>query len=460
MRVEIDGNINYIPDALSRYPISDPNEDDDLDPRASNLQVAAIRAKETDLILDNLSAHARSSSEYQALKSLVESNSKPKVRTGYLSLFKKIADELSVEGDLVLRGSRIVVPPPAIKEVLSLLHASHQGIERTKRRARQIVYWPGFSSDITNMVENCHECAYFRPSNPAEPMMSNDRPSRPFEMVSADFFTYGGKDYLVYSDRFSGFPLVARFSSSPCASSLIQELRTFFTTMGVPNVFRSDNGTPFASSLTQDFFSHWGVEWRPSSPHNPQSNGHAESNVKNVKYLLAKSGGEWGSNAFMSGLLELRNTPRSDGLSPAQRLFGRPLRSKLPIHWKAFMPEFQISSDEADTKRFRDDALRKAYYDRSTRARKKIPLGQRVLIQDPITRRWEREGVVVDNKTPRRYKLRLPSGRVLVRNQRFLRRGLVHDVHDLIDDEEPADEPDALPPRPIRDRRQIVRFQA
>lgn len=45
--------------------------------------------------------------------------------------------------------------------------------------------------------------------------------------------------------------------------------------MGVPNVFLLDNGSLFASSVTQDFFKGWGVEWRPSLSYNPSSNGHA-----------------------------------------------------------------------------------------------------------------------------------------------------------------------------------------
>ncbi|XP_059081891.1 uncharacterized protein K02A2.6-like [Tigriopus californicus] len=136
---------------------------------------------------------------------------------------------------------------------------------------------------------------------------------------------------------------------------LIRELRPIYATMGVPNVFQSDNGTPFASSMTRDFFQQWGIEWRPLSPHHPQSNGHAETNVKSLKHLLAKCGGELGSDEFLSGLLELRNTLRTDGLSLAQRLFGHPLRSKLPVQWRAFLPEFQVQLDMADVQRLCDD---------------------------------------------------------------------------------------------------------
>ncbi|XP_059096765.1 uncharacterized protein K02A2.6-like [Tigriopus californicus] len=452
------GKDHFIPDALSRAPISNPDDDEDdgaeLD--RSNLQVAVVRAREVDLTLENLSAHARECPEYCRLKSAVEGNSVVKSRSGYVTLFKKVANELSVDSDLVLRGSRIVVPPPAIKDVLNMLHSSHQGVERTKRRARQIVFWPGFSSDIANMVESCSECAYFRPSNQPEPLIQADHPSRPFEMVTADFFSYGGSDYLVLSCRFSGFPFIQKFTSSSTASSLIKELRDIFAVLGVPNVFRSDNATVFASSLTQDFFKQWGIVWRPSSPHHPQSNGHAESNVKSLKYLLPKCGGEWGSDEFVAGLMELRNTPRSDGLSPAQHLFGRPMRTQLPVHWRAFLSEFQLQSETVDSKRLKDDQVRKAYFDRTSRVRKKLSLGEHVLVQNPITRRWDKHAKVVDNRSPRRYLLQFPSGRLLERNLRFLRRAPHHGF--VLGDDQSED---AVPRRKSqRERRLPDRLQA
>ncbi len=49
-------------------------------------------------------------------------------------------DDLTVTDDLVLKGTQIVIPKALRKDVLYELHSSHQGIEHTKRRARQAVY--------------------------------------------------------------------------------------------------------------------------------------------------------------------------------------------------------------------------------------------------------------------------------------------------------------------------------
>ena len=45
-------------------------------------------------------------------------------------------DELVVQEGLILRGDRVVIPNTLRKETIQDLHAAHQGIESTLRRAR------------------------------------------------------------------------------------------------------------------------------------------------------------------------------------------------------------------------------------------------------------------------------------------------------------------------------------
>ena len=149
---------------------------------------------------------------------------------------------------------------------------------------------------------------------------------------------------------------------------LIRNLRQLFSLTGSPNTLRTDQAPPFASAEMQEFLRAWGVEWRPSSPHHPRSNGHAEVMVKAVKHLLSKSGGNVESDAFRKGLLELRNTPGPEDVSPAQRVYGRQLRSLVPA-----MPEWYGSTaveviEEADVKKEERLEAKKAAFDASARA--------------------------------------------------------------------------------------------
>ena len=111
--------------------------------------------------------------------------------------------------------------------------------------------------------------------------MEREEPSRPFEQVGADFFSYGNREYLSYVDRASGWISVCCFNKIGVSTKeIIPWIRKFFVEFGIPEKFESDQGPQFSSNEFQAFLNKWGVEWVPSSPHYPQSNGLAESSVK------------------------------------------------------------------------------------------------------------------------------------------------------------------------------------
>ena len=61
------------------------------------------------------------------------------------------------------------------------------------------------------------------------------------------------------------------------------------------------------------------------------------------------------------------------------------------------------------------------YYNRRAKDLKPLAVGKEVYVQDDLTHRWDKAGTVVELHGPRSYLIRLPSGRTLVRNRRFLR---------------------------------------
>ena len=73
-----------------------------------------------------------------------------------------------------------------------------------------------------------------------------------------------------------------------------------------------------------------GIQHGQSSPYNPQSNGHAERNVKIMKDLIVKTNHDIGSKEFLDGIIQIRNSQRADGLSPCQVGFGRSIRTLIP----------------------------------------------------------------------------------------------------------------------------------
>ncbi len=430
------GKEHRIPDALSRAPVNDPSPEDLDDEQELYGCVAAITAiaqierdldeagpldgRLTDPILQELKDAASQDDEYQALLSHLRSA--PQTLAEQLSPYKQAIAEMSISPeDLILYRQRLLVPRSFRKEVLKRLHASHQGITRTLRRARQAVYWPGITSDITSTIEACTACQTRLSSLPKEPLMTDPLPTRVFEEIAADFFETGNKHYLAVVDRYSGYPIITGFRSAPTAAATIDKLKRIFTMFGCPTRLLSDGGRQFTAAETQDFFKRWGVMHRLSTAHYPQSNGLAESAVKALKNLLIKTGARFESDAFDEGLLELRNTPREAGKSPAEIVFGHPLRSRLPAHQSAFDKRWLIAMEDHDQKASELQASYKNDYDNGAHELAPLAIGAHVRLQDPKSKLWDKTATIVSRGRYRDYRVRLPSGRTYWRNRRLLR---------------------------------------
>ena len=110
---------------------------------------------------------------------------------------------------------------------------------------------------------------------------------------------------------------------------VILQLKSQFARHGIPQQLVSDNAMQFSSHVFAKFAADWGFELKTSSPRFLQSNGLAERGVQTVKNIL-KNARATGSDPYI-GLLQYRNTPVLEGPSPAQLLYNRRLRTKLPV---------------------------------------------------------------------------------------------------------------------------------
>ena len=98
------------------------------------------------------------------------------------------------------------------------------------------------------------------------------------------------------------------------------------------------------------------------------------------------------------------------------------LRSILPTHHTNFAPEWSAASDRLDqcAADRRDTTIR--LYNRSSKPLGPLNIGSSVRIQDPHSKLWDKVATVIAIGQHRTYRVRLPSGRVLWRNRRYLRQ--------------------------------------
>ena len=259
------GKLHAIPDALSRAPVSKPTASDE----KLGLHHTYVILK-TEIVLENdnqmpdeIRTEAAKDTIYQKIVEFVQNvedyNSQDRLPLE-LRPYWKVKDNLSLDKGLVLNGKRILVPQTLRKQTLSRLHDAHRGIEATKRRARQTVWWVGIENDIKTTVEACEKCIMHKPSQPKEELLNDSKPEMPFEEVSADLFTYAGRNFMCYADRFSGWVAIGYYKQSTTALNTVDLLRDFFEIYGVPRRLRTDGGPQFDSKVFKDFMKKWAVK--------------------------------------------------------------------------------------------------------------------------------------------------------------------------------------------------------
>ena len=135
-----------------------------------------------------------------------------------------------------------------------------------------------------------------------------------------------------------------------------------------------------------------------SCPYFPRSNGLAENAVKVVKRLLGKAA-DRGEDKYLA-LLAYRSSPLETGKSPAELLFGRKLRTRLPYRSETF-------------------TRKSAPHDRGKSLTVLKP-NDTVRVKNARGRRWPERARVVGLRGPRSYDVEAEDGRIMRRNRQHL----------------------------------------
>ena len=167
-------------------------------------------------------------------------------------------DELTVHKGVILRAEQIVIPASLRESMKKKVHMGHLGINSCLRRARDLIFWPGMSTDIRNYVEKCGVCSTYQNKQPSESLYVRESTELPWQTVGTDLFHWADKNYMVTVDCASSF-FELDYLPNTSSEMVVGKLKYHFARHGRPDHLISDNGPQFTSTVMKKMTQQWGI---------------------------------------------------------------------------------------------------------------------------------------------------------------------------------------------------------
>ncbi|XP_026729556.1 uncharacterized protein K02A2.6-like [Trichoplusia ni] len=324
-------------------------------------------------------AHSRQDAEIQAVKNGLYSNQWNDLTKGY----KIFQDELCFYQDILLRGTKIVMPQKLRDPTLRIAHEGHPGICAMKTRLRTKVWWPKCDRDAENFCKACKSCILVSTPNPPNPMKRRELPSEPWVDTAVDLMgPLPSNDYIfVIVDYYSRYKEV-KVCRTITSSEIINQLKDIFSRLGNPVSITADNGRQFTSEDFKLFCSERNIKLYNTKLYWPQQNGEVERQNRDIlkRLKIAQAEKKNWKESLREYMVMYNSTPHSvTGKTPSELFFRRQFRDKLPM-----IQDMTYSSEDSEM-RDRDKELKekgKEYADRKRRAvESELNIGEKVYVK-------------------------------------------------------------------------------
>ena len=343
--------------------------------------------------------------------------------------FRVIKDELIVAPqNIVLRGSRIVVPESLQQQAIDIAHETHQGLVKTKALLREKVWFPGIDKLVKETLDRCIPCQATGQPNPPEPIRMTPMPDGPWQKVHADFYgpLPSGEYLLVLIDRYSRYPEVEIVRSTK-ASVVIPKFDKIFATHGIPFSITTDNRPPFNSEAYRRYLHTLGISYDTATPKWPQGTAEVErfNQPLGRALITAKVEGRIWQQELNRFLLQYRTTPHATTkIAPSDLLFNRVVNGKLPTLVKN--KTINRHKEAVENERLRAE-YNKVYADKKRHAKPcDIKVGDYVLIkqdkQNKLTPRFNEKPLIVVHRNKSRITVEDNDKRKITRNVSHFKR--------------------------------------
>lgn len=214
-------------------------------------------------------------------------------------------------------------------------------------------------------------------------MVRRELPNQPWTDLAADFLgpLPEGQHLLVIVDYYSRYMEVCEMKEITAADTT-KELAIVFSRFGLPRTLRVDNGPQFSEKCDEfnEFCESNGIKIINTIPYWPAMNGEVERQNRSIlkRLRIAQDLGKDWRLELRKYLLTYHSTNHSvTGKSPAELMFGRKIRNKLPgVPFEEIMDEEVMERDAMHMEK------QKVYTDAKRSATKsQITIGDRVVVK-------------------------------------------------------------------------------
>lgn len=302
-----------------------------------------------------------------------------------LRRFELIKEELCFYNNILLRGTRIVIPAQLPQKTLQLAHVTHSGEHSMKQLLRTKVWWPGIDEMVKKFVKGCRECLMNALPNPPEPLKRRELPMAPWIDVAVDFLGPfpTGEYLLIMVDYYSRYQEV-EIMTTIVAKATVRVFKKIFGRNGYPATITADNGPQFISQELRDYCEEMGIHLNTTTPYWPQQNGEVERQNRDILKFIRCCSSEsepkdWRDMVYDYVLMKNTSINETTGKSPSELFYKRQVHNRIPTLVRLF-------EGQDDDTRDRDREMKqkgKEIADRDRRAKpSEIKEGDHVLAKN------------------------------------------------------------------------------
>jgi hypothetical protein len=268
----------------------------------------------------------------------------------YTAVCSEPRDGLSVEGDLLHKDGRLVIPADAALRTLLLSEAhdaasaGHTGVAGTLDRLRTRVYWAGMHADVHDYVVSCDSCQRMKVEQrkTAGLLRPPPVPDEPGYALNMDFVfglprtARGHTGYLSMTCRLSNWLQIALCTEEVGAEGAAQLVFDGWVRhYGLPAVIISDRDPRFTGRFWQELWRLLDTRLNMSTAGHPQTDGKAENRQRTANTMLRHyvdfEQSDWDTQLEHAAHAINNTRSVSSGLTPFEVMFRRAPRLPLDV---------------------------------------------------------------------------------------------------------------------------------